>query len=202
MASEYYFQISSEQALAALEAKMELEELTAYQSSMENIIMQPQKDFSNFVESCFGSFSTQLSKTGQYKILEKEAQDLMTVMHEKLEKRRRELQTGLSVTVKSKIKLLTNELKIALQQGALMLERFYPAHIYPKLGCTEEQFWDNRVLTVGDWASLAGVLYTELFSIDVLTPLDDTDTSFKLDPHPQADLSKYTNMIQNAQLGK
>lgn len=83
-----------------------------------------------------------------------------------------------------------------------MLERFYPRHILPKLGCTEEQFWDIRALTVGDWAGLAGLLYTELFSLDILTPLDHTDTSFRLDPHPQADLNRYSEMVHSAQLGK
>ncbi|CAG9812592.1 unnamed protein product [Phaedon cochleariae] len=125
----------------------------------------------------------------------------MANLHEKLERRRRDLQTGLSVTVKSKVKLSMPELKIAIQQGAMMLERFYPTHVFPKLGRTEDQFWDGKALTPGDWAGLAGLLYSELFSLDVLTPLDRCDTSFRLDPHPQADLSRYTEMVQCAQLG-
>ena len=112
LASDYYFQISAEQALAAFEAKMEWDELSAYQIVTEKAIFQPQKDFSHFIEACFGSFSAQLAKSGVYKNLEKEAQDLMTVLHEKLERRRRDLQTGLNVAVKSRIKLTTNELKV------------------------------------------------------------------------------------------
>jgi hypothetical protein len=38
-------QIRPEQALAAFEAKMELDELAAYQHNMEQMILQPQKDF-------------------------------------------------------------------------------------------------------------------------------------------------------------
>ncbi|XP_050297770.1 uncharacterized protein LOC126737100 isoform X2 [Anthonomus grandis grandis] len=201
LASDYYFQISPEQALAAFEAKMEWDHLACYQTVVETTIVQPQKDFSHFVEACFGSFSAQLSKNGPYKNLEKEAQDLLTVLHEKLEKRRRDLQTGLSVTVKSKVKLTTLELKIAIQQGAMMLERFYPSHMFAKLGCTEDEFWDNKALSPGDWAGLAAMLYSELFSLDFLTPLDHTDTTFRLDPHPQADLSRYTEMVQCTQLG-
>ncbi|XP_057659864.1 uncharacterized protein LOC130896097 isoform X1 [Diorhabda carinulata] len=201
LASDYYFQISPEQALAAFEAKMEWDELAAYQALVENTILQPQKDFSHFVEACFGSFSTQLAKNGPYRSLEKEAQDLMGILHEKLEKRRRDLQTGLNVSVKSKVKLSTPDLKVAIQQGALMLERFYPKQIIPKLGCTEDQFWDSRALSPGDWAGLAGLLYSELFSLDFLTPLDHSDTSFRLDSHSQVDLSRYTEMVQCAQLG-
>ncbi|KAF5295161.1 hypothetical protein FQR65_LT10549 [Abscondita terminalis] len=201
LASDYYFQIRPEQALAAFEAKMEWDELAAYQLVMEQTILQPQKDFSQFVEACFGSFSTQLSKSGPYKMLEKEGQDLIAVLHEKLERRRRDLQTGLSVSIKSKIKLSTPDLKIAIQQGALMLERFYPVRILPKLGCTEEHFWESRALSPADWAGLASLLYSELFSLDILTPLDHADTSFRLDPDPHADLSRYTEMVHSAQLG-
>lgn len=82
-----------------------------------------------------------------------------------------------------------------------MLERFYPSHILPKLCCSEEQFWEDHALSVGDWAGLASLLYTELFSLDILTPLDHTDTSFRLDPHPNADISRYTEMVHSAQLG-
>lgn len=112
LASDYYFIIKPEQALAAFEAKMELDELQAYQHAMERIILQPQKDFSQFVEACFGPFSAQLSKVGPYATLDREAQDLMTTLHEKLEKRRRELQTSLTTQIKTRIKLNTIELKV------------------------------------------------------------------------------------------
>lgn len=112
LALDYYFVIKPEQALAAFEAKMELDELQAYQHSMERVILQPQKDFSQFVEACFGPFSAQLSKTGPYQALDREAQDLMISLHEKLEKRRRDLQTGLTTAVKSRVKLNTIDLKV------------------------------------------------------------------------------------------
>ena len=64
------------------------------------------------MEACFGPFSAQLAKVGSYRALEKEAQDLIGALHEKLERRRRDLQTGLGVGVRSKIKLTTLELKV------------------------------------------------------------------------------------------
>jgi hypothetical protein len=53
-------QIRPEQALAAFEAKMELDELAAYQHNMEQMILQPQKDF-RFV--IFGVIEKVLSAT-------------------------------------------------------------------------------------------------------------------------------------------
>jgi len=45
LALDYYFIIRPEQALAALEAKMELDELQAYQHATERVVLQPQQDF-------------------------------------------------------------------------------------------------------------------------------------------------------------
>lgn len=114
LAQEYFFVITPAQALAAFEAKMELDELEAWQKSTETVICQPQKDFSQFVEACFGSFSAQLSKSGQYRQLEREGQNLMSSLHEKLEKRKRDLHLGLQPAVKSRVRLNTMELKVSI----------------------------------------------------------------------------------------
>ncbi|CAG2062638.1 unnamed protein product, partial [Timema podura] len=181
LASNYFYQVRPEQALAAFEAKLELDELAAYQHETEQTILQPQKDFSQFVEACFGPFSAQLSKTGPYLCLQKEGQDLVSALHEKLERRRRDLQTGLGVAVRSKIKLTTLELK--------------------RLPINEEDYWESKGLSVHDWAGLAGLMYADIFSLDFLTPLDETDTKFRLEPHQQVDLSRYTEMVHGAELG-
>lgn len=69
--------------------------------------------YSQFVEACFGPFSAQLSvKAEPYRELEKEAADLISCLQEKLERRRRGLQTGLAASVRSKVKLTTMELKV------------------------------------------------------------------------------------------
>ncbi|XP_070136763.1 uncharacterized protein [Drosophila bipectinata] len=198
LALDYYFIIRPEQALAALEAKMELDELQAYQHATERVVLQPQQDFLQFVEACFGPFSAQISKTGPYLSLDREAQDLMSTLHEKLEKRRRELQTALTTQVKSRIKLNTKELKIAIQLAAHILEKYYPSHVIGRLSISEEEFWDNKGLTVNDWPGLAGLLYTDIFSLDFLTPLTEHDTHFKLEPHASLDLMRYTEMVKNA----
>ncbi|XP_063981609.1 uncharacterized protein LOC135164835 isoform X2 [Diachasmimorpha longicaudata] len=202
LASDYYYQIKPEQALAAFEAKLELDELFAFQHETERLITQPQRDFTQFVEACFSPFATNLAKTKDpYKSLEKEARDLIGVLHEKLDRRRKDLQTGLGVAVRSKIKLTTFDLKIVIQQAALMLERLYPVHVFSRLNGNEDDFWENKGLNVGDWAGLAGLMYADIFSLDFLQPLDDTDTKFKLEPHSGIDLSRYSNMVNSTELG-
>lgn len=97
----------------------ELDELLAYQHQTEARIQQPQKDFSQFVEACFGPFSASLAKNGPYKELEKEADNLMTSLHEKLDRRKRELVSGLSPSLRSKVKLTTIELKVSPMLGII-----------------------------------------------------------------------------------
>jgi hypothetical protein len=164
---------------------------------MESIICQPQKDFSQFVEACFGSFSAQLSKSGQYRQLEREGQNLLSSLHEKLEKRRHELQLGLQSSVKTRVRMNTVDLKAAIQIGAYMLEKFFPSHVIGRLTISEEEFWEEKFLAVGDWAGLASLLYADIFSLDFLTPLTDSDIQFKLEPNNQLDLSRYCDMVQN-----
>ncbi|KAL1116016.1 hypothetical protein AAG570_005511 [Ranatra chinensis] len=196
--SNYFYQIRPEQALAAFEAKLELDELSAFQHQMEHKIMQPQKDFSQFVNACFGPFSASLARVGAYKSLEREAQDLLTSLHEKLDKRRRELQTGLATGLRARLKLNIIDLKISIQQGALMLERFYPSHVLWRLGMSEQEFWDSKALTPNDWPGLAALLYADVFSLDFLTPLDESDICFRLEASPQVDLSRYCELVRGA----
>lgn len=40
-------------------------------------------------------------------------------------------------------------------------------------------------------------MYAEIFSLDFLTPLGDSDTQFKLEAHVQLDLLRYSEMVQN-----
>lgn len=83
-----------------------------------------------------------------------------------------------------------------------MLERFYPNHVLARLSISEEEFWDAKGLSPGDWAGLAGLMYTDIFSLDFLTPLDETDTAFRLDAHTQVDLQRYTEMVNSTELGE
>lgn len=57
---------------------------------------------------------------------------------------------------------------------------------------------DLQGLSVNDWPGLAGLIYTEIFSLDFLTPLTENDTHFKLEPHASLDLIRYTEMVKNA----
>lgn len=83
-------------------------------------------------------------------------------------------------------------LQIAIQQGAMMMERLWSgggcAGAARWAGGGEEEFWESKGLSMHDWPGLTGLVYTDIFSLDFLTPLDDQDTKFKLEVSPPVHL--------------
>ncbi|KAG7173436.1 hypothetical protein Hamer_G023461, partial [Homarus americanus] len=248
--NNFYYQISCEQALASFESRLEMDELAVYQREMEAIIHKPLCVYTDFVQRCFGPFSGVIGKTGNYDRVEKEVRDLILTLQEKIDRRRRDLALGLPISVRSKIKLTTRELKLALKQATVMLEDFYPSHVLnriidqqgtepsdgevgtvmnrleaihgsnapvskhvgilergavisgtrrggpiePKFA-TVEEWWDSKGLALGDYGGLASLIFTEIFSSDFLTPMEESDTSFQMEVHGVS-LSRYTEMTR------
>lgn len=62
-----------------------------------------------------------------------------------------------------------------------MLERFYPNHVLSRLTISEQEFWESKGLSPNDWPGLAASLYSEIFNLDFLAPLDETANCFKLE---------------------
>lgn len=110
---EYYFSITSSQALAALvDSKMELDELEAWKAETEEAIQRPKKDYNQFIEACFGPFSAQISKTGEYRKLDRECQNLLFTLREQIERRKRELQLCIPSNVRAKVRMNSSDLKV------------------------------------------------------------------------------------------
>nr|XP_045593779.1 uncharacterized protein LOC123755315 isoform X1 [Procambarus clarkii] len=248
--NNFYYQISCEQALASFEARLEMDELAVYQHEMEAIIHKPLCVYTDFVQRCFGPFSGVIGRTGNYDRVEREVRDLILTLQEKIDRRRRDLVLGLPISVRSKIKLTTRELKLALKQATIMLEDFYPSHVLNRIidqqgvepsghdvgailnrldtvqgnnasgqkhvgivergtvisgtrkgGPTEpkfatvEEWWDSKGLALGDYGGLASLMFTEIFSSDFLTPMEESDTSFQMEVHGVS-LSRYTEMTR------
>ena len=62
---------------------------------------------------------------------------------------------------------------------------------------SEETWWDSKGLQPGDYASLAAIILTEIFSSDILTPMDDEDTTFQIEVSG-VNLTRYTEMLRLA----
>ncbi|GAB6027230.1 hypothetical protein CHUAL_001518 [Chamberlinius hualienensis] len=180
MTSNYYYQIVPEQCLIAFEAKLELEELTAFYEETYLLIKQPQNTFSEFVRICLQPFSATLLKEGLYQQLEKEASELHFALREKVDQRIRSLNLGLSFSVRSKVRMTKSDLQVTIRVIVPVLESFYSTRVFSRLTILEEEFWRDRMLTFRDWTGM-NVLNEMRYSIQ------------------NANLSDYNELIREAE---
>eukprot|EP00092_Neocalanus_flemingeri_P037052 GFUD01040338.1.p1 GENE.GFUD01040338.1~~GFUD01040338.1.p1 ORF type:complete len:1135 (+),score=193.14 GFUD01040338.1:117-3521(+) len=196
MASNFFYQVKTEQVLVALEAQMELEELEAFRVQLGDIISSPLEDYHKFIANTMRPFSLTVTKGlgGPYQRLATETSDLLASLGKKVDFRMSQLRLELSPNMKERIKLSERELKLALGRGASMTCGFYPQHIIARTKGGEIEFWEKRRLRLNDWVGLTSKLYSTIFTPEFLTPMQEEDTTFKL-KIDHWNLSRYLNMV-------
>merc|ERR1719384_2408365 len=105
-----------------------------------------------------------------------------------------QLRLLLPETMRKRIKLSERELKLSVSRGAAMVQTFYPEHVIARLKGGEAEFWSGRSLKHNDWVGLTSLLYSEIFSADFLTPMQEADTTFQLRVE-HWNLTRYLNMV-------
>lgn len=198
LASNYFFQIKPEQSLAAIEAKLELDELEAWKNNVLKVIEYPEEEYRKFIKQCFKPFSADVIDDGVYKKLCVETAQYKADLISKVDLRKRRLSTGLYPDLQRRIKLPEASLKKAIIQAARMLEEFYPYHVLQRLPISEKEFWEKQQLDVNDWKGLACKKLTEIFSKNFLVPLEETDNHFELKVD-HINFSRYTDMLKYAE---
>ncbi|KAK2178211.1 hypothetical protein NP493_553g00000 [Ridgeia piscesae] len=186
------------QALAAVESRMEQEELRAWRDEVLRVIEQPKKEYQKFVSQCLHPFSAVLCEQGVYRDLVQETKHLCEWLQTKITERQKHLQTGLSPDISARVKVSGRELKVILLQTANMLQEFYPRRVLHRLPQSQDSFWEGRHLEPDDWQGLASQLLAEVFSTAFLTPLEATDTCFRLEVQ-HLNLSRYIDMLKSAE---
>lgn len=198
LSQDHLYEASSEQALAALVAKLELEVLSAHQQRTERHLLEPLRLYDRLVGTCFGPFGATLSREhGPYRALEAELNDMVSALKAEVDGRRRELQLGMGASVRSRTRMREGDLRVALSAGAAVARHLLPLHLFPHLETDADGsgFWRDRGLEEKDFLGLTAQLYSELFSPDVLVPLRDDDVAFKLETIG-VDLSRYKEMAR------
>ncbi|KAI0224495.1 hypothetical protein LSAT2_024502 [Lamellibrachia satsuma] len=198
LASNYFYQVHPSQALAAVESRMEQEELKAWRDDILKVIEQPKKEFQKFVTQCFHPFSAVLCEQGVYRDLVQETKHLCEWLQTKISERQKHLHTGLNPDIRARVKVSGRELKVIILQTANMLEEFYPSRVIRRLSLSEEMFWESRHLEAEDWRGLASQLLAEVFSSAFLTPLEATDTCFRLEVQ-HLNLMRYVDMLKSSE---
>ncbi len=200
MASTYYYQIKTEQALVALETFTELDRLTTYQSYTSRQITLPQNEYKEFVQKHFGPFGVDVGggNLSPYNKLQIECKGLLESLDEKVRKRKTQLYCDLPDGMKRRIRLNEEDLKLVLLQGTVMVEEFYSKEVLPKMAETEAvNFWFTKNLSENDWLGLTSYLLSDLFCSDFLAPLQELDTTFSLQVK-HWNLNRYLTMALDA----
>ncbi|XP_064624711.1 uncharacterized protein LOC135486100 isoform X2 [Lineus longissimus] len=199
LASNFFYQIQSEQALAAVEAKMEQQELQAWGENVRKQIEKPVDAYRDFAEKGFKPFSAKLSQTGVFDRLMQETWTLTNELDQKIAKHRECLNLGLLPSVKTKVKLSTRDIKLTIAQAMKLVQDFYPTHVIARLPMGEEAFWEHKELEFRDWKGLTCQIFSEIFSPTFLTPLEEIDKTFRLEVQ-HLNLSRYVHMLKSLEL--
>ena len=106
MASEYYYQVRPEQALVALETRLEHAELDAYENEISAKILEPQNACLSFLKRMFRPFGVMPSRktAGPVMQLETESEELLAKLREKLRERRDNLIPNLTGDVTARVR--------------------------------------------------------------------------------------------------
>ena len=163
---------------------------------MSGVICSPLEVYRKFVSDTMRPLSLTVNKQspGPYQTLSKEVAELQGSLEEKVEARLKQLRLALRENIRKKIKLSERELKLSLSRGAAMVQVFYPDHVIARLQGGESEFWESRGLRTGDWVGLTSSLYSEIFSPEFLTPMQEADTTFHLRVE-HWNLTRYLNMV-------
>ena len=144
----------------------------------------PEEDYEKFIKKYLGPLGVDVTNNGAnnpYGKLKSESKGLLDRLEDKVRSRRNLLGDSLPGRTKNRIRLSEDDLKLVLQQGTVMVQTFYNQKVFPRMTENEiKSFWANKHLAKSDWLALTSYLYKDMFSPEIMIPLQDVDLTFAL----------------------
>lgn len=197
LASNHFYQIRPEQALAALERYIEEEILHSYFDHVRKRLNEPLDNYENLFTSICSPYSFNFSRNGlSYDKLKNEInnveQEYRTVYNNRLKE--------ISVSKgKNRIKLTEDNLQIVLREGSEIVKLNYEHVILKYRKSTCKDLFEGYSIDEGDWIAYTGRILEIIFDRGILTPLEKSHDSFELQVN-HLNLEKYTQMIAKSKL--
>ena len=117
--------------MIALETKMELDQITAFERENNDRIWWPFTDYKAFVGSVLKPFKVQ----PQHEDLKRESEALQEKLGQLVEKRNSCLHQRLPKDwVRTRVRLNEGDLRIVLQEGTRLTKEFYPNNVLARYG--------------------------------------------------------------------
>lgn len=191
LASHFLYQINPQSALTALKIHLELEMLEAYENYTQKQIEHPGKEFDKFFrqlqQPLFESERNAVKPAIRQQITKRETA-LKEGLREVMKTRRNKLvKNGLSSGVKKETRMKAGDLQTTLSCATKMIEMLFPYILKHDMleGEQKEEaqkrHFERSGLKPDDWNMFAQQMLAEVFSPDILTPLEDSDEAFSLD---------------------
>lgn len=208
LASNYFYQISTEQGLACLETYIELKVLDAYISYIEKKLNEPLELYRKFFSNLFEPYSYTLNESNNmnnqtsrvYEDLRWNVSKYLKIFRGEYDRRQKILsKRQLSYNDLSKIRLTEQELKILLVGSSQIIKKYYTEYILKYENKSTKDLFQENMLLEDDWISFSGSVLEKIFSIGIMTPLEKTDLYFSLKVD-HLNLAKYTEMISTSNL--
>eukprot|EP01012_Entosiphon_sulcatum_P009931 TRINITY_DN15721_c0_g1_i1.p1 TRINITY_DN15721_c0_g1~~TRINITY_DN15721_c0_g1_i1.p1 ORF type:complete len:1018 (+),score=174.45 TRINITY_DN15721_c0_g1_i1:426-3479(+) len=186
VSSTYYYQITVDQVLVILRAKLEILELDAWESATRALTRQPMEKLEKFGQEVFAPAGGQLDTNHEFyaevaRTLQEHDQQLWQVLGD----RRGPLNDFLySIPSRDLIRLTHADLSRVLQEGTQLVQRVVPQRVLPywkQEGRNEREFWREHGSAQGNYAALTQQLLSDMFSPEFMIALEESDEVFSLE---------------------
>jgi len=177
LSQNWFYQVTTDVALLALQAHLEKEELNYYNTMTQKKINESIEKFGQIQSEIFSQFGLRF--------------DSSHPVYTSIQERNRQISEKLRIRFEKKsysiskfphnVKQTSADLVETLEQGTILVQEFYPNHIFNLM--SEDQitkFWFDLNLAPDDWTGLTKFLFNQrVFSGQFLQPLED-DKGFSL----------------------
>jgi len=201
LASNYLYQIRAEQALAAVEIKIEIEILDSFIEYIGKRLRAPLETYQKLFDPIFGNYSYELAKhsPGPYKDLSSEIELQYKKYDEIYQHRLNKLKKQINSQDLSKARLSQSNLEIVLHETTKIVQFYYESSILKYRGQSSDEMFKQLELEDNDWKQIAGKVLEEIFGTGILVPVEESDDYFNLEIK-HLNLEKYAEMIANSKL--
>ena len=185
----YYYKLSITDALTAVNLTLEKLELNFYISKTQAELDLPNELYRTLTKEVFQPFSLNSSST----------LDTNTEYHKKLREKQDTFPSlDIPNETANKIKLSPSEFNTLILASRNLIKDYFESKIFPSYLNEKELFeffWNDNHLQPNDWNGLAQLVLTDLFGVQILSPLTDDDCSIELQVEHAANTVNFINNI-------
>lgn len=199
LASNHFFQIKPEQALAAVEIYIEKKILSSYASFISDKLDEPVDTYHKVFEPLMAPYGYRFGSCEEVNKLRSD----ISLHYQKYQKINSEKLQALNLNLFNKglgkIRLSENDLRVVQHEATRLVKFNYENVILKYNGQTSKEMLEKISLRKNDWSGFTGRILEEIFGVGIMKPLEEMHEVFELKVD-HLNLVKYTNMIAKSQI--